>query len=292
MSAQPEASPTGRDLIARGSQGLRVLLSSRTAVILLLLIVAYCVFWPMVAPHGADEVDLPASGQGPSWDHPLGTDSLGRDLLSRLAVGGRNSLLIAAMALVIILVIGVAYGTAAAMAGGKIDEAMMRVVDGLFAIPRLLVAIVILVALKVRAQNIETVAFALSIVGWMVTARLVRGRVLSLVARDFVTAARAFGAGTIHIALRHLIRNSMGIVFVAVLLELPTVVIGEAFLAVFGIGPEPPIATWGNIAKDGLDSQRPWPMFVAAVIISAFALSANILVDRLQQFFDPRRRNV
>ena len=270
----------------------RALVGTRATAIsaaILVAIVAYCVFWPMIAPYGASEVDLARTAQGPSLHHPLGTDQLGRDLLTRLAAGGRNTLLIAGMALAIILIIGVAYGTTAAMAGPKLDNAMMRIVDGLFAIPRIVVAIVILVALKLQAANIQTIAFALGIVGWMLTARLVRGQVLSLKTRDYVTAARSLGASGKRIAARHLIPNTSGIILVAVLLELPTVIIGEAFLAVVGLGPAPPAATWGNIAKDGVDGSNAWMMLWPSVIIALFALSANVLVDRLHDVLDPRR---
>jgi ABC-type dipeptide/oligopeptide/nickel transport system permease subunit len=246
--------------------------------------------WPLVSPYGANDVDFHRSVQGPSLDHPLGTDTFGRDLLTRLAEGGRTSLAIAALALGIILVIGVAYGTVAAVAGGKVDAVMMRLLDGLFAIPRLPVAIVILVALRLNAQNVQTVAFALSIVGWMLTARLVRGQVLSVKSREHVRAARAAGAGWTHIARRHLIPNSAGIILIALFLELPTVVLGEAFLAVLGLGPGAPAATWGNIAQDGLHFGRLWEMFLASAVIATFALAANILLDGLHDVLDPRRR--
>lgn len=163
-------------------------------------------------------------------------------------------------------------------------------VDGLFAIPRLPVAIVILVALRLNAQNVQTIAFALSIMGWMLTARLVRGQVLSLKTRDYVKAARALGAGWGHVARRHLIPNSAGIILVALFLELPTVILGEAFLAVLGLGPEAPTATWGNIAQEGLHFARIWDMFLASAVIAIFALSANVVVDGLHDVLDPRRQ--
>ena len=292
MSVEAPAAILERHLGGVWRRRARALLATRTSLVgasILAAIVAYCVFWPMVAPYGANEVDLLRTRQGPSLHHPFGTDQLGRDLLTRIAAGGQNSLLIGAMALAIILAIGVAYGTTAAMVGGKIDAAMMRLVDGLFALPRIVVAIVILVALKLNAQNIQTIAVALSIIGWMLTARLVRGQVLSLKARDYVTAARAFGASGRRIAVRHLIPNSAGIILVALFLELPTVIVGEAFIAVVGLGPSPPTATWGNIAKDGLDASQGWAMFWPSVIIALFALSANVLVDRLHDVLDPRR---
>jgi ABC-type dipeptide/oligopeptide/nickel transport system permease subunit len=253
-------------------------------------VIAFCLLFPLVSSYDANDVEFDRARQAPSLTHPLGTDQFGRDLLTRLAVGGRTSLQIAALALAVILVIGVVWGTTAAVAGGKVDAAMTRVLDGLFAIPRLPVAIVVLVALRLDAQNVPTVAFALSIAGWMLTARLVRGQIVSLKARDYVRAARAVGASWFTIARRHLLPNARGIILIALLLELPAVVLGEAFLAVLGLGPGAPTATWGNIAENGLHFARFWDMFVASAAIAVFALSANLLVDGIQESLDPRRR--
>ncbi len=260
------------------------------AAAVLVALLAYVLLFPLVSPHEANDVDLGQSRQGPSLDHLLGTDQHGRDLLTRVAVGGRTTLAIAALALAIILAIGFLYGTTAALAGGKIDALMMRIVDGLFAIPRLPIAIVILVALRLQAQNIGAIVLALSIAGWMLTARLVRGHVLSLKTRDFVRAARAIGASWPRIARRHIFPNTAGILVIAVFLELPAVVLGEAFLSVLGLGPAPPTATWGNIAQEGWHFVRPWQMFLAATAIAVFALTANILADALHDALDPRRR--
>jgi ABC-type dipeptide/oligopeptide/nickel transport system permease subunit len=254
------------------------------------LIVAICIVWPLVSPYDANEVDFAVSKQGPSFAHPLGTDQFGRDLLTRTAAGGATTLAIAGIALAIILGLGTAYGTAAALAPRAIDSVMMRIVDALFALPRLPIAIVILVAVRLQGQNVRTVALALAVVGWMLTARLVRGQVMSLKTRDYVTAARALGARGFHVAIRHLIPNSAGILLVALLLELPAVVIGEAFFAVLGLGPDPPTATWGNVAQEGLHFGRLWQMSVATGAIAAFALSANVLVDAIGERLDPRRR--
>jgi ABC-type dipeptide/oligopeptide/nickel transport system permease subunit len=252
------------------------------------LVLLYAVVWPLISPYGANDVDFSLSRQGPSPAHPFGTDQFGRDLLTRLAAGGRTTLLIVGAALLIILVVGLLYGAVSALGGRATDMFLMRVLDGLFALPRLLIAIVILAALKLNAQNIATVAFALGVAGWMLTARLVRGQLLSLRQEDFVRAARAVGAGWALIVRRHLVPNSAGIIAVALLLELPTVVVGEAFLAVVGLGPEAPTATWGNIAQQGLHFGRLWEMSLATGIIVLFALSANVLVDALEEAFDPR----
>ena len=259
------------------------------AALVFLAIVGFCVLYPVLSPHDGNDVDFAINREGPSLTHPLGTDQFGRDLLTRLALGGRTSLTIAAAALAVILAIGLVYGTVAAVAGGRVDTVMMRLVDGLFAIPRLPVAIVILVALRLNAQNVAAIVFALSIVGWMLTARLVRGQVLSLTTRDYVRAARAAGASWFDAARRHLLPNSTGVILVAVFLELPTVILGEAFLSVLGLGPEAPTATWGNIAQEGLRFSSVWVMFVASAAIATFAVSANVLADRLEDVLDPRR---
>ena len=258
------------------------------AAALLAVIVAFVLVWPMVSPYDPNGVDFDVSREGPSAAHPLGTDQFGRDLLTRLAAGGRATLVIVAIAVVIIAVLGIAYGTVSALGGRVTDALLMRVLDGLFALPRIPIAIVILAALKLSAQNVQTVALALGVVGWMLTARLVRGQVLSLREQDYVRAARAVGASWRQVALRHLLPNSGGVVAVALLLELPTVVIGEAFLAVLGLGPQAPTATWGNIVDEGLHFGRVWQMSLATGMIVLFALAANVVVDSVSEALDPR----
>lgn len=292
MSGAAAVAPRPRR--ALGSGTLARLVEERKTLVaggVVLAIVAFCVVFPLLSPYGADEVDFSVSREGPSLAHPLGTDQFGRDFLTRLAAGGRTTLLIAGAALAIILAIGVAYGTVAAVAGGKVDAAMMRLVDGLFAIPRLPVAIVVLVALGLNAQNVASIVFALSVVGWMLTARLVRGQVLVLKTRDYVRAAHALGASGAHVARRHLLPNSAGILLVAIFLELPTVILGEAFLSVLGLGPAAPTATWGNIAEEGLHFTRLWQMVLATTAIAGFALSANVFADGLHDALEPRRRS-
>ena len=254
-------------------------------------IVAFVIVFPFVSPHDPNDVDFDQGRELPSLDHPLGTDLFGRDLLTRVAIGGRTTLLIAALALAIILAIGLVWGATAALAGGRVDALMMRIVDGLFAIPRLPIAIVILVVLSAHAQSVLTIVLALSIAGWMLTARLVRGHVLSLKSREFVKAARALGATWPHVARRHIVPNATGILLVAAFLELPAAVLGEAFLAVLGLGPAPPTATWGNIAFDGWHHSRLWEMLVATAAIASFAVAAGVLADRLNDVLDPRRRS-
>jgi ABC-type dipeptide/oligopeptide/nickel transport system permease subunit len=261
---------------------------SAVASALLAVLLLFTFLWPVISPYDPNHVDFDLSRQGPSLEHPLGTDQFGRDLMTRLAVGGRTTLLIAFIALVIIFVVGVAYGAASALGGRGTDAVMMRVLDGLFALPRIPIAIVILAAFKLNAQNVQTVALALGVVGWMLTARLVRGQLLSLRKHDYVRAARAVGASWRRVVRRHLLPNSAGVLAVVVLLELPTLVVGEAFLAVLGLGPQAPTATWGNIAQEGLHFNRIWQMTAATGMIVLFALTANVLVDALGEALNPR----
>jgi dipeptide transport system permease protein len=255
----------------------------------LIALIAYCVFVPTFSPYDPNDADFTVVREPPSAEHWLGTDQYGRDVFTRLAAGGQTTLLIAGAALAIILVLGVGYGATSGLLGGRVDAVMMRLLDGLLAIPRLPVSIVILVFVGLQAQNIQTVVFALAIVNWMITARLVRGEVVMLKQQDYVHAAQALGAGRGDVARRHIVPNSLGIVLVAILLELPAVILGEAFLAVLGLGPEAPTATWGNIALEGITFGRLWLVFLPSLAIAVLAVGANLLADGLGDVLDPRR---
>jgi ABC-type dipeptide/oligopeptide/nickel transport system permease subunit len=256
---------------------------------ILLLVVGYCILVPLFSPYDPNDADFSTVGEPPSAEHWLGTDQYGRDIFTRLAAGGQTTLLIAGAALALILVLGVGYGATSGVLGGRVDAVMMRLLDGLIAIPRLPVSIVILVFVGLQAQNIQTVVLALAIVNWMITARLVRGEVVLLKRQDYVRAAQALGAGRAAVARRHIVPNSFGIVIVALFLELPAVILGEAFLAVLGLGPETPTATWGNIALEGITFGRLWLVFLPSLAIAVFAVAANLLADGLGDALDPRR---
>ena len=258
------------------------------ALILLGLILTFVLFWPVISPYDPNEVNFDVSREGPSPAHPLGTDQFGRDLMTRLAAGGRTTLLIVVIAVAIIAVLGISYGAVSALGGRMTDAFLMRVLDGLLALPRIPIAIVILAALSLHAQNVQTVALALGVVGWMLIARLVRGQLIALRETDYVHAARALGAKRRQGLRRQLLPNSSGVLAVALLLERPASVIGEAFLAVLGLGPQPPTATWGNIADEGLHFGRVWQMTLATGMIVLFALTANVIVDALSEALDPR----
>ena len=219
-------------------------------------IVLACLLVPPFWPYGATEIDFSHQLELPSGEHWLGTDFFGRDLVARMTVGGRASLLIAVVVTLIILVVGFLYGAVSGLAGGRVDEAMMRTLDGLFAIPRLPVQVILLV-LAGGTGSAWTLIVALSILSWMTTARLVRGQVTSLKQREFVRAARSVGASQRHVLRRHILPNTAGVLVVAVFIELPTVILGEAYISVLGLGLDAPAPSWGNIAYDGFGLDRP-----------------------------------
>ncbi len=255
----------------------------------LVVLILFCALWPEVAPFGHNDVDLDRSRESLSFAHPLGTDQFGRDLLTRLAAAGRVSLAITGLALAIVLAVGFTYGAVAGLAGGRVDGVLMRLLDGLLALPRLPIAIVILVALNQSAMTIWAVVFALAIVSWMLTARLVRGHVLVLREAEFIRAARAVGARRHRVLLHHVLPNTLGLLVVVVLLELPGVILGEAFLSVLGLGPNPPTPTWGNMAVEGVRFHRIWNVALPSGMIALFAVLANLAADAFQDRLDPRR---
>ena len=256
--------------------------------LVVVLVVGACLLVPLVSPHDPYAIDFSQRNEWPSAEHPLGTDLFGRDLLTRMALGGRTTLLVATGAVALILTLGLVYGIVAGVAGSRLDELMMRVLDGLLALPRLPVMIIILAFVGLSA-NLWTLVFTLAIVNWMVTARLVRTQIVTLRQQQFIHAARALGAGWHQLAVRHLAPNALGVLVVAVFLELPAVVLGEAFVSVLGLGVNPPEATWGNIAQEGIERGRLYLVVLPSVAIGVLAVAANVVADGLHDALDPRR---
>lgn len=263
----------------------------RVAVLSLLVLaglVAFCVLVPVFSSQDPYAVDFAAQGKGPSDDHWLGTDFFGRDVFVRVALGGRASMLIAVAALALVGLIGATYGTIAGLAGGRVDEVMMRVVDGMFALPRFAILVSIVAVLGKHGSTYWTLIVSLAVVNWMTTARLVRGEVVRLKQSDYVRAARALGARRLHVGLRHIGPNTIGILIVAVFLELPGLVLTESLVSALGLGPSHPSATWGNIAWLGMDDGQLSHVAYVSLGLAIFAITANFIADGLQQAFDPR----
>jgi oligopeptide transport system permease protein len=265
-----------------------------------LLMVLYCLaipgFWKIpgiltsIIDYDPNHVDFSQAYVGFSLDHPLSTDKFGRDLFARTAVGGQISIAIGFAATFFILAIGVFYGSIAGFVGGKLDNAMMRFLDALYGLPYLPFAIITLAI--IGTQNFLSMTIALTVASWFTAARIVRGQIITLKENDYVRAARAVGARWYRILVRHLLPNTLGVLIIAIFLELPQVVLGEAFLSFIGLGINPPTASWGSMAQDGREAYRLHPevLFIPSLAIALLVLCANFVADGLRDALDPRTR--
>ncbi len=230
----------------------------------------------------------------PSLRHPMGTDITGRDLLARVLLGGRISLIVGIISTIVSLLIGVAYGATAGYLGGKIDEIMMRFVDILFAIPYMMIVIVLLALFGGQSPlgQLFLLFIALGAVSWLTMARIVRGQVISLKNQEFVTAARAGGVSQAKIVLRHLVPNCVGPVIVYSTLQVPSVMLLEAFLSFLGLGVQAPLASWGSLAADGIQTIAifPWQLIFPGVTMAVTLFSLNFIGDGLRDALDPRMK--
>lgn len=246
----------------------------------------------------------------PSFEHPMGTDDAGRDLLARVLQGGRISLMVGVISTIVSLIVGVSYGATAGYLGGKVDNVMMRIVDIIYAIPYILIVIVLLSVFG--GQNtpkwIESLAnifgggaglsqifllfFALGLVSWLTMARVVRGQVLSLKNQEFVLAAKATGVSTFNIIFKHLVPNTLGPVIIYATLTVPSVMLTEAFLSFLGLGVQAPYASWGSLCADGIKNIAifPWQLIFPGVTMALTLFSLNFLGDGLRDALDPQTR--
>ena len=231
-----------------------------------------------------------------SWIHPMGTDNQGRDMLARVLQGGQISLMVGIIATVVSLLIGVAYGAVAGYLGGRIDDLMMRFVDILYSIPYIILVIVLLAVFRRNTPMGQLVLLfiALGSVSWLTMARIVRGQVLSLKNQEFVLAARATGVSTPRIIFRHIVPNTLGPVIVYATLTVPTVMLTEAFLSYLGFGVQPPLASWGTLATEGIQNIGifPWQMVFPGMTMALTLFSLNFLGDGLRDALDPQMRKL
>jgi oligopeptide transport system permease protein len=225
--------------------------------------------------------------EAPSAHHWLGTDGNRRDILSRVMLGGRISLLVGFVASAISVLIGIVYGAVSGFIGGWIDKAMMRFVDILYSIPLMLFVILLMVII---GPGLKSIFLALAFFYWLTMARIVRGQVLQLRQTEYILAARALGAGPIRIIFWHLIPNTLGPVIVTLTLNIPQAIFTEAYLSYLGLGVPAPMASWGTLANDGLQSmgRNPTLLIAASAAISITMLAFNYLGDALRDAFDPR----
>ena len=255
----------------------------------LIFMIVYSTIGPWIRPYGFADQDFSIANQLPDSEHWFGTDMFGRDLFVRVAMGGRVSLLVAFAATVVVLVIGVVYGSIAGFVGGKVDDIMMRFVDVLYGMPYLPFAIILLVIL---GSGVVPMLLALAITSWLTPSRLVRGQILALKQNDYVEAARALGASRGRIIWRHLLPNTLGIIVVAMFLEVPGMILGEAVLSFLGLGISAPDASWGTLAEEGWKALRsyPWLIILPGLFISTTVLAFNFVGDGFRDAIDPRTR--
>lgn len=259
--------------------------SAMAALFILCLIVFCALFIPLFSQYTYYDIHLSEANRAPSLAHWCGTDDLGRDVFIRLWYGARISLFIGIAAALIDLTIGMLWGGIAALAGGKIDETMMRIVDVLYSIPSLLIVISLMVVL---GPGLHTILIALSLLGWMTMARVVRGQLLQLKQQGYVMAARGLGASFWRILFKHLLPNAMGPIIVTLTLTIPSAIFTEAFLSYLGLGVQAPIASWGTMASEGLPALEyyPWRLFFPGGLICLTILAFNLIGDGLNDIVE------
>lgn len=275
----------------------------------LIFITLAAIFGPMLMPTSAAEVSHNQLAP-PSWAHPFGTNLHGQDLLYQVLTGARVSLAVGCAGALVALFIGTAYGLVSGYAGGRLDNLMMRIVEILYAVPRL---IILLIAINIFDKRLESLLLRLDLtellsysriiililslgcIEWLTMARIVRGQVLSLRQQQFVTAAKSLGQSHLKILTRHLLPNLLGIVIIYLTLTVPSVILDESFLSFLGLGIQPPQASWGSLLAIGAGEINPvksnwWLLVFPAAAMSITLLALNFLGDALRDAIDPRAR--
>ena len=255
---------------------------------IVLIVIALICFAGLLGGKAYDAQNLDLGATGPSWDHWMGTDILGRDLFSRVLFGGRISLVVGIAATLVSLVIGVIYGTVSGYAGGKVDMVMMRIVDILYTIPFIIFVILLMVFF---GRHLILIFAAIGAVEWLTMARIVRGQVLSIKSEDFIEAARSLGLSQARIIFRHMIPNVVGPVIVYATLTVPSVMLLEAVLSFLGLGVQAPATSWGALIKEGADAMEeyPWMLLFPGGALATTLFCLNFLGDGLRDALDVRR---
>ena len=257
------------------------------SLIYIISLVVIALVTPFIAPYDYAYQDLAIGASPPSADHLLGTDTLGRDLLTRMMYGSRISLMVGFLATSVALVIGVIWGTIAGFAGGKVDAIMMRIVDTLYGIPFIILIILLMV---IFGRNLILLFLAIGAVEWLTMARIVRSQVLNLSKQEFILAAEAMGVSKSSIVFRHLIPNALGPVIVYATLTVPQIMLLESFLSFLGLGVQPPLSSWGLLIRDGAVSMEEywWLLIFPSLAFSLTLFSLNFIGDGLRDAIDPR----
>ncbi len=276
------------------SDARRRFLRNKAAIIslaVLTLICLACVIGPWVLPHAFDSADWEAMSFPPSManSHFWGTDDAGRDLLVRCLIGGRISLTVGLLATISSVTLGIVWGATAGFVGGKVDAFMMRIVDMMYAIPYLLIAILLVTIL---GREFYLVVLTITVFSWMDMARVVRGQTLSLRSREYVEAAHAIGVSTPRIIFRHIVPNLLGVVVIYTTVTVPGVILTESALSFLGLGIQEPMTSWGVLIQDGAKTMEatPWILLFPAALLSITLYCFNFIGDGLRDALDPKER--
>ncbi len=272
------------------SDAWRRLLANKAAVVsgaLLLLLIALAILAPWIAPHSYSYQNLELGAQAPFGSFFLGTDTLGRDLFSRILYGARVSLLVGFVATGVALVIGVSWGIVAGYFGGRIDSLMMRIVDVLYGLPFIIFIILLMV---IFGRNIWLLFGAIGAVEWLTMARIVRGQVLTIKNQEYVLAAQAMGVSNLQMFRKHIFPNILGPIAVYATLTIPQVMLLEAFLSFLGLGIQPPMSSWGTLIRYGVESMEEysWLLIYPGLTFTITLFALNFFGDGLRDALDPK----
>jgi len=272
-----------QDAIRRLIQNRAAMIGGITVIILIVL----AVFAPWIAPYSYSYQNLDLGASPPSAEHLLGTDVLGRDLLSRLLYGARISLLVGFVATGVALVIGVSWGIVAGYFGGRVDSVMMRIVDVLYGLPFIIFIILLMV---IFGRNIWLLFAAIGAVEWLTMARIVRAQVIGLKNQEFVQAAQVMGVGNLSMFRRHILPNILGPIAVYATLTIPQVMLLEAFSSFLGLGIQPPMSSWGTLIRYGVESMEEhyWLLIYPGLTFTITLFALNFFGDGLRDALDPK----
>lgn len=268
------------------------LLKNKMAVFsmfLLAIVIIMCLGAPFFSTHDHQKPNIEAIRQAPNSTYVLGTDDSGRDLYARILYGGRISLMIAMLCTIVSLSIGISYGAIAAYAGGRIDNIMMRFVDIMYSLPYIFLVILFMM---VFGKEKYLLFMAIGAVSWLTMARIVRGQILSLKAKEFIEAAKSYGVSNTSIIFKHLIPNAMGTVVVYATITIPRVILLESFLSFLGLGIQEPESSWGSLCSQGAGfiEEAPWLIIFPGLALSITLFCMNFLGDGLRDALDPKMK--
>lgn len=290
-AAAHEADIQGRSLWQDAWRRFRHNKAALISMGILLLITAFVVITPWVAPFGYADTDWGQMQTAPSWEnkHYFGTDSLGRDLLVRTAIGGRISLMVGLAGALVAVLVGTVYGAASGYVGGKTDMVMMRFLEILNAFPFMFFVILLVTFF---GRNLVFIFAAIGMVSWLDVARIVRGQTLSIKRKEFIEAAQVGGVSGRHIVFRHIVPNVLGVVVVYASLLVPSMILFESFLSFLGLGVQEPMTSWGALLEEGAKTMQvaPWQLLVPSVFLVVTLFCFNFIGDGLRDALDPKDR--